>query len=326
MKVFMNGGNNMKYCIYVVICIFSSLSYANDNISLFETKNFLIKLQTNCEEGNVSCDDISYTGIRKSDGATIHLKGKTLNRSCEKSTCDVYGYEFKNGSYIYKIYGRAPESLTVQKDNKVILYEEGKFSADIEKFDNFAVPKESSQTDNSKLARGNSLIGQKNIITLLNDSCDFPTYESTQEEMDKCIVSEIERVYYKVLENLKKGDKIDLGQKQGFQIYLQKELNNKNEPTLTLSVIKDKHINNMLIYSQNSWESGANMLYYYIDDNLENIWLLKVIEDEMSRRVDYWKKYHIDDKGYFNLDENISCKYELFYPERKKTIVTCIKD
>lgn len=126
-----------KISIFLYFLVFSTLSYANSNLTLFETNSFLIKLQNNCEEGEVACNNISYSGVRKSDGAKINLKGKTLNRNCETSTCDAYGYEFTNGKYVYTIYWRGTPSLTITLNDKVILSEDGVFSSDISKFDTF---------------------------------------------------------------------------------------------------------------------------------------------------------------------------------------------
>lgn len=317
--MFMRGGNTMKQLyLYILLFTFTAFSYATDNALIFETKNFLIKISPNCEEGNVACDKISYAGIRKSDGAKINLYGKSLNRNCEKSTCDFYGYEFKNGKYTYTIYGRNPASLTVRNNDKIILSEEGTFSSDTNKFDTFVIPKKIQ--NNTFL--GSSLLSKKDIISLINESCDFPTYESSQEKMDSCIVSKMDEKYIPLLESLEKEHQIYLGNKGGFKFYL-KASNDQNNIVLTLSLENNKSINDLDVYTRRYWESGVNTQYYYIDDNFENIWVLKIIEDEISRRVNYFKKFHIDNAGQFKLDTTISCKYKLFYPERKKTIATC---
>lgn len=308
----------MKLYLYIFLFTFTAFSYATDNALIFETKNFLIKISPNCEEGDVACNNISYIGIRKSDGAKINLNGKTLNRSCEKSTSDLYGYEFKNGKYVYTIYGRSLASLTVTNNDKIILSEEGEFSSDTNKFDAFVTPKEIQ--NNTFL--GSSLLNKKDIIPLVNGSCDFPTYESSQEEMDSCVVSKIDEKYIPLVESLEKEHRIYLGNKGDFRLYVNVS-DNQNNTVLTLSLEKGKNINKLDIYTRKFWESGVNTQYYYIDDKFENIWLLKIIEDEMNRRVDYWKKFHIDNNGQFKLDTTISCQYKLFYPERKKTIATC---
>ena len=127
----------MKLYIFI-FAIFSCIANA---ATILETNTYLIKIDSNCEEGNVACGDVSYTSIRKSDGVKVHLKGKTLNRDCEKSTCDFYGYIFKNGNNTYTIYSRSSASLTIEENGKVVLDEDGVLSSDVSLFDNFKTNK-----------------------------------------------------------------------------------------------------------------------------------------------------------------------------------------
>lgn len=123
------------------IFIFAMFSCLADAATILETNTFLIKIESNCEEGNVACGDVSFTSIRKSDGTKTHLKGKTLNRNCEKSTCDFYGYIFEKGNNTYTIYTRPPAELTIEENGKVVLDEDGVLSTDVSLFDNFKTNK-----------------------------------------------------------------------------------------------------------------------------------------------------------------------------------------
>lgn len=87
----------------------------------------------------------------------------------------------------------------------------------------------------------------------------------------------------------------------------------------------DKHADALTVYSQEYREVGTLNQYYYIDNKIENIWLLNIIEDERNRRVNYLEKYHIDKRGHIKLDSTISCKYNVVYFERNKTVATCSK-
>ncbi len=80
--------------------LLSSLSFAKSDVC-YSSTNYDIYIDVLCEEGNVACDKVTYQGVRKSDGATIRLKGKTMNRA---RTLNFYGYEFKNGAYVYRVY------------------------------------------------------------------------------------------------------------------------------------------------------------------------------------------------------------------------------
>lgn len=91
--------------------------------SVLDTKSFIITIDVRCEEGNVSCDDVRYTGISKADGTTLQLKGKTLNKA---KSLDMYGYTFKNGAYTYSILTqKEPAALQIWKNGKLIRTETG---------------------------------------------------------------------------------------------------------------------------------------------------------------------------------------------------------
>ncbi|CBJ79430.1 conserved hypothetical protein; putative exported protein [Xenorhabdus bovienii str. Jollieti] len=89
---------------------------------VFETKTYHITINVLCPEGNVSCDNVIYTGVRKKDNASITLKGTTLNKDCNTGTCDFYGYEFKNKDVTYTIYQYG--SLEISKKGEVIFSED----------------------------------------------------------------------------------------------------------------------------------------------------------------------------------------------------------
>jgi succinylglutamate desuccinylase len=44
-----------------------------------ETSGFTVKIVQQCEEGNVTCDDVRYTGTSKKTGKAIKLRGKTMH-------------------------------------------------------------------------------------------------------------------------------------------------------------------------------------------------------------------------------------------------------
>ena len=91
--------------------------------SVLATKSFIINIDVRCEEGNVSCDNVRYTGTSKTTGATLRLKGKTLNKA---GSLDMYGYTFKNGDYTYTILTRQePTELQIWKGGKLIRTETG---------------------------------------------------------------------------------------------------------------------------------------------------------------------------------------------------------
>ena len=91
------------------------------NAETIRTKSFLIDINTQCEEGNVSYDRVTYVGTDLKTGKSIRLMGKTLN---SRHSYRFLGYEFRNGKYRYVI--SEDNSLLVYKGDKLILQEQGK--------------------------------------------------------------------------------------------------------------------------------------------------------------------------------------------------------
>ena len=69
------------------------------------TKTFRVEIHRHCQEGSVTCDDVSYVGTNLQTGAGIKLKGSTLHAMCQDgiTPCRFLGYEFHNGSYSYRL-------------------------------------------------------------------------------------------------------------------------------------------------------------------------------------------------------------------------------
>ncbi|OTA19512.1 hypothetical protein Xbed_02368 [Xenorhabdus beddingii] len=108
----------------VMLMTFSSLSLAVYT-TVFETKTYYITINVLCPEGNVSCANVSYTGVRKKDNASITLKGATLNRNFKTGDCSFYGYEFKNKDVTYTIYQHG--RLEISRKGKRLFSEDGVF-------------------------------------------------------------------------------------------------------------------------------------------------------------------------------------------------------
>ncbi|MBY0241020.1 MAG: hypothetical protein K2X55_17070 [Burkholderiaceae bacterium] len=87
--------------------------------------SFIIKVQVNCAEGNVNCEDVTHVGASEETGKSITLLGKTKHNLCadELTPCAFQGYEFINGKTYYRVLedGR----LSVMQGKKVLLEETG---------------------------------------------------------------------------------------------------------------------------------------------------------------------------------------------------------
>jgi hypothetical protein len=107
----------------IALLAYSTVSMSTEmDTDTFETQTYRITIHVHCAEGNISCDNVSYIGVRKKDNATITLKGETMNTNCKTGGCRFYGYEFKNNDFIYRIY--EPEGiLNISKKGKLIFSE-----------------------------------------------------------------------------------------------------------------------------------------------------------------------------------------------------------
>ncbi|WP_455819998.1 hypothetical protein [Pseudomonas cerasi] len=92
-----------------------------DREKVFETQKFKIRITSLCAAGS-ECNDVSYEGVRKSDGAVVRLKGKALKSDCSEASCPVLSYKFRNHDAAY-IINNVISNLTVVVNNKIVLSE-----------------------------------------------------------------------------------------------------------------------------------------------------------------------------------------------------------
>jgi len=88
------------------------------------TENYIVEIERHCQEGEVTCDNVSYLGISKKSGNRIELEGKTLHSLCTDGVtpCRFLGYQFNNGNTTYKVFESG--LLQVIQNNKDVLIEE----------------------------------------------------------------------------------------------------------------------------------------------------------------------------------------------------------
>jgi hypothetical protein len=96
----------------VVSCALRVL--AADDASKLDTPSFQVQVAVNCEEGNVTCNDVTYVGVNRKTRASIKLRGKTVHSLCKDrvTPCHFLGYEFQNRPYRY----------FVSKDGRLEIY------------------------------------------------------------------------------------------------------------------------------------------------------------------------------------------------------------
>lgn len=92
----------VSHLIMIVLLVSPSFVLAK-SVSHFKGKIFKADIEYDCDEGNVTCDDVSLKSTRVKDNSSIFLKGETINSNCP-DVCDFRGYRFTNGQYDYSFY------------------------------------------------------------------------------------------------------------------------------------------------------------------------------------------------------------------------------
>ncbi|EPR9083700.1 hypothetical protein ACU9CW_004296 [Cronobacter dublinensis] len=97
-----------------------------NEVEYFTTDKFLITVTTQCQSDG-QCNEATYKGKRKKDGAEVLLKGVASRTDCATAPCPIISYKFKNGNTSYML-SKADNSLTVISSNKIVLDEKGVWS------------------------------------------------------------------------------------------------------------------------------------------------------------------------------------------------------
>jgi len=92
-----------------------------------DTPGYKVTITQNCEEGNVTCDDVSYTGTSKKSGKAITLRGQTMHSRCRDGVtpCAFQGYVFRSGRVTYTVH--ADGRLVVTEGKKTLVNQRGKW-------------------------------------------------------------------------------------------------------------------------------------------------------------------------------------------------------
>ena len=94
---------------------------------VLETPGFTVKIVQQCEEGNVTCDDVRYTGTSKKSGKAITLRGKTMHAmGADGVTPGAFqGYVFRSGRVHYTVF--ADGRLVVTDGKKTLVNQRGEW-------------------------------------------------------------------------------------------------------------------------------------------------------------------------------------------------------
>lgn len=97
---------------------------AQEHAYYFQTATFSIKIALYCATSQSQCDQAVYQGIRRSDGATLRLKGKVIRQPCSEATCPINSFEFTQQGTQY-IVDRVSSSLVVIANGRMIVNQQG---------------------------------------------------------------------------------------------------------------------------------------------------------------------------------------------------------
>jgi hypothetical protein len=115
--------STMKYLFAIAAFCLAPLAHAEELV--LKTPSFLVKIDVRCAEGNVTCDDVIYTGTSRKTGRSIKVKGRTMHSTCADGVtpCRFQGYTFDNGKINYTVLEDG--QLTVMNRDKILVNEKG---------------------------------------------------------------------------------------------------------------------------------------------------------------------------------------------------------
>lgn len=90
------------------------------------TPNYVVTIERHCAEGNVTCDDVTYTGESRKSGNSITLTGTTRHTLCADGVtpCRFLGYQFENGDVTYFV-TETGKLEVVRNETEILVSEEG---------------------------------------------------------------------------------------------------------------------------------------------------------------------------------------------------------
>lgn len=114
--------SNRIVLLFVVLLLFSQCSLGARLI----TDTYIVEVEVNCPEGNVTCDNVTMTVFNKSDGSFKEkASGKTFHTKCKDGTpCRFLGYIFVNGANTFRVFENGNFEVIIDT-NKLVHSEKG---------------------------------------------------------------------------------------------------------------------------------------------------------------------------------------------------------
>jgi len=110
----------------LVTLMTTTSAYAQGHQTL-DTPGYTVDIVQQCEEGNVTCDAVRYTGTSKKTGKSITLIGTTVHSMAADGVTPgaFQGYAFKTGRTHYTVY--ADGRLLVTQGKKTLVNQRGEW-------------------------------------------------------------------------------------------------------------------------------------------------------------------------------------------------------
>jgi hypothetical protein len=124
------ASRTLHLVLLLVVATASPLSSVADDGAgdTLTTKSYVVTITSDCAEGNVDCNDVTYHGVSRQTGKAITLKGTTLHNKCGDgiTPCRFLGYQFKNGNITYWVL-ESGSLQVIRGKNEVLLDEDGQW-------------------------------------------------------------------------------------------------------------------------------------------------------------------------------------------------------
>lgn len=100
---------------------------ATPRVVELETPGHVVRLEIGCDEGEVACDRVTYSGRSRKTGAALSLRGATWHTPCADGVtpCRFQGWRFRNGDVVYTV--TADGRLQVRQGERTLLDEQGRW-------------------------------------------------------------------------------------------------------------------------------------------------------------------------------------------------------
>lgn len=91
------------------------------------TPHFVVVIAEHCPEGDVACNDVTYTGVSRATGKALTLQGESLVHMCadQVTPCRHLGWTFQRGDTTYTV--RENGELHVVRGNQHLVDQQGKW-------------------------------------------------------------------------------------------------------------------------------------------------------------------------------------------------------